>query len=187
MKSVLQLLMEISATQRISLFLIGGYALQAYGVVRQTLDVDALVCDVHAMTLDAAMSQAGYKAVARSEIFTRYRHPSMLLPDVDILYVSSDTASTIADQARECTLGEVICLVPSLPHLLSMKLHAITSNPEREARDVADIIELLRANPESIGKAELHRLCTRYASESVWERVRSSCGRHPEVSNRQDS
>ena len=55
MKAVLQLLMEISATQHIPLLLIGGHALQAYGVTRQTLDVDVLVSEAHAAAMDAAL------------------------------------------------------------------------------------------------------------------------------------
>jgi hypothetical protein len=77
MKSVLQLLMEISATTHIPVLLIGGHALQAYGVTRQTLDVDVLVSEAHATAMDAALHHVGYSQVARSEIFARYRHPSI--------------------------------------------------------------------------------------------------------------
>lgn len=108
MKSVLQLLMQISEKGHIPLLVIGGYALQAYGVTRQTLDVDVLISEAHTTAMDAA-----------------------------------------------------------LLHLVAMKLHAIRTSPQREPRDFADIVELVRSNPGSISQDELHSLCTTYAPEGI--------------------
>jgi hypothetical protein len=51
-----------------------------------------------------------------------------------------------------------------------MKLHAIRSNPQREPRDFADIVELVRANPGHLGQDELHALCAKYGPEGMWEK-----------------
>lgn len=174
MESVLQLLAEISANTHIPILLIGGHALQAYGVTRQTLDVDVLIAEADAETMDAALRRVGYSQVARSEIFARYRHPSMVLADVDVLYVDSETASKMLQQATPYAVGETRCLVPALSHLLGMKLHAIRTNPRREARDFADIVELIRSNPEGISKDEVHSLCTKYAPEGLWEKLEAA-------------
>ncbi len=80
MKSVLQLLIEISTTIHTPDLLIGGHALQAYGVTRQTLGVDVLAPEAHATAMDAALQHLGYSQVARSEILARYRHPSIPTP-----------------------------------------------------------------------------------------------------------
>jgi Uncharacterised nucleotidyltransferase len=174
MKSVLQMLMEISAEHQIPVLVIGGHALQAYGVTRQTLDVDVLVSEAQAMAMDAALHHVGYSQVARSEIFARYRHPSMVLADVDILYVDNETARKMSQQAQQSAVAETSCPVPALPHLLGMKLHAIRTNPQREARDFADIVELVRSNPGSISKDELHHLCATYAPEGIWEKLEAA-------------
>jgi hypothetical protein len=173
-KSVLQLLMQISEKSHIPLLVIGGYALQAYGVTRQTLDVDVLISETNAREMDAALLHVGYSQVARSEIFARYRHPSIVLADVDILYVDSETARKMSQQAKPCTMAETSCLVPALSHLVAMKLHAMRTNPQREPRDFADIVELVRANAGSPGKEDLHRLCTTYAPEGIWGKLEAA-------------
>jgi hypothetical protein len=172
--NALYLLKQISETQGIPVLLIGAYALQAYGVIRQTLDVDVLISEADVSAADAGLRRAGYTEVVRSEIFTRYRHSSTELADVDVLYVDSETAKRMVGEAREYSLAETTCLVPTLPHLLALKLHAIRSDPRRESRDFADIIELVRANPEGIGKDELNGLCVRYGPKGIWEKVKGA-------------
>jgi len=169
--SVLHLLKELSVKSGIPVVLIGAYALQAYGVIRQTLDVDVLISEADALKMDAGLRRAGYTELVRSEIFARYRHLSTELADVDVLYVDSETAKRMVGEAREYPLAETTCLIPALSHLLALKLHAIRSNPQREPRDFADIIELVRANPRDISKDELHGLCVRYGPGGIWEKL----------------
>ena len=171
MQSALRLLAAISEETRIPILLIGGYALQAYGVARQTVDVDVLVADAHAGGVETALQRAGYAPVARSEIFARYRHPSMIPADVDVLFVDGDTATRMSGQAMRWVVGETTCLVPALPHLVAMKLHAIRSNPQRGPRDFADIVELVRANPGRFSQDELRVLCVKYGPEGAWEKL----------------
>lgn len=177
--SVLHLLKQISAKSGIPVLLIGAYALQAYGVIRQTLDVDVLISEADAPEVDAGLRCAGYIEVARSEIFARYRHSSVELADVDVLYVDSETAGRMAREASEYPMAETTCLVPALSHLLALKLHAIRSNPRRESRDLADIIELVRANPRDISKDELHGLCMRYGPGGIWEKLEGALWNTP--------
>ena len=172
MKSVMGLLMEISEKAHFPILLIGGYALQAYGVSRQTMDVDVLVSEAHAEAVDTALQRAGYSQLVRSEIFVRYRHPSMAVEDVDVLYVNDDTAKRMSERAMPWVSGEATYLVPALSHLVAMKLHAIRSNPQREPRDFADIVELVRANPGHLGQDELHALCAKYGPAGVWEKFK---------------
>ena len=171
MQSVLRLLAEISEKTHLPILLIGGYALQAYGVSRQTMDVDVLVADADAGPMGAALQRAGYAQAVRSEIFARYRHPSIALADVDVLFVDGDTATRMSGQATRWVVGETTCLVPALRHLVAMKLHAVRSNPQREPRDFADIVELVRANPGSFSQDELRGLCVKYGPEGAWEKL----------------
>jgi hypothetical protein len=48
-----------------------------------------------------------------------------------------------------------------------MKLHAIRTNPQRELRDFADIVELVRSNLGSISRDELQHLYTTYAPQGI--------------------
>lgn len=171
MQSVLRLLAAISEETHIPILLIGGYALQAYGVSRQTVDVDVLVSEAYAGGVDTALQRAGYAQVARSEIFARYRHPSIVLADVDVLVVDDDTAKRMCERAAQYVTGETTYLVPALPHLIAMKLHTIRSNPQREPRDFSDIVELVRANLGRLSEGELRGLCAKYGPEGMEEKL----------------
>lgn len=174
MQGVLIQLTKIAAERRIPMLLIGGHALQAYGVTRQTLDVDVLIAEAHAAAMEEALLQVGYTVQARSEIFARHRHASPLLPDVDVLFVDDRTAERMSRQATERLMGGAACRVPALPHLLALKLHAIRNNPPREPRDFADIVELLRANPGAISPDALRALCAQYGPEGIWEKLEAA-------------
>lgn len=137
MLTILQLLAEVSEKTRVPILLIGGQALQAYGVVRQTLDVDVLIAEGDAGVLDEALRQAGYGVVVRSEIFARYRHPSAILADVDVLYVDGRTAEKLQQQATAHRMGGAPCRVPVLSHLVALKLHVIRYNPSRRRAGAA--------------------------------------------------
>jgi hypothetical protein len=179
MQSALRLLAEISEESHLPILLIGGHALQAYGVSRQTMDVDLLVAEADASAVGAAMQRAGYAQVVRSEIFARYRHPSVVMADVDVLFVDGDTAKRMSERAMQFVSGEATHLVPALSHLVAMKLHAIRSNPQREPRDFADIFELVRANTGGLGRDELHGLCVKYGPEGVWEKLEAVLWKTP--------
>jgi hypothetical protein len=174
MRTVVQLLAEISEAAGLSMLFIGGRALQAYGVIRQTLDVDVLISERQAKPLGEALRRIGYAEVVRSEIFARYRHASPDLADVDVLYLDADTADKMSRQAQACVLDGTPCRVPDLSHLVALKLHAIRQNPAREPRDFADIVELLRANPERIGRDDLRRLCAKYGPEGLGQKLEES-------------
>jgi hypothetical protein len=161
-------------TRQAQALLIGGHALQAYGVTRQTLDIDMLVSEGRAEAARAILEQHGYGVMARSPIFARHRHPSPTLPDVDILYVDEETATKMLRHPRELSLAGTVCLVPTLSHLLALKLHAIRNNAAREPRDFADIVELLRANPGECESDELRRLCTTYGPAGLWDKLEAA-------------
>ncbi len=60
--------------------------------------------------------------------------------------------------------------VPSLPHLIALKLHAARQE-SREGRDVPDIVALLEANPGVVPPAVLCELCARYGTPGIAEQL----------------
>lgn len=167
MRSALEILAEGLADRRMEALLIGGFALPAYGVVRQTVDLDCLIADTDEETLLTILSEAGYVEKARATTFIRYSHSSPALTDVDVLLVDRDTFDKMRRESRPYRAGSVALRIPSLPHLVALKLHAIRNNPKRELRDLADIAELLRANPNAVSRSELRALCERYGPAGI--------------------
>ena len=149
---------------------VGGHALDVHGVTRQTLDIDCLIAAEHGDAFDAYMNEAGFLRVAKTSLFARYRHVSSRLPEVDVLFTDGATFSKLAREAVPFP-GSNALKVPSLPHLIALKLHAIRNAPEREARDLGDIVALLRANAGVLSTTELRELCTRFGPNGIETRL----------------
>ena len=91
---------------------------------------------------------------------------------MDILLVSVETFDRIFAESGAWTVGRAEFRVPSLPHLIALKLHAMRNDPAREARDLADVLALLQANPGAVSEDELARLCRRYGPTGIAEKMR---------------
>lgn len=156
------------AARRFDLLLIGGFALQAYGVVRQTLDVDCITTESDETTLQEMLVGAGFSRLARTENFARFRHN--MLGQLDVLFVDTSTFAQMRAASKSYNIGQIAFGVPALSHLIGLKLHAIKNDPMREPRDLSDIVELVRQN--SFSTEELHGLCGRFGPPGIWEKLR---------------
>jgi predicted nucleotidyltransferase len=57
----------------------------------------------------------------------------------------------------QLTVDGVDLRVPSLSHLVALKLYTVTNNAERSTKDLADIAELLRANSDAVSTSGHHQ------------------------------
>ena len=62
--------------------------------------------------------------------------------------------------------------VPSLNHLIALKLHALKNNlPHRELRDLRDIIELVKQHKIDVKTESFRNLCQKYGTEEVYKKI----------------
>jgi predicted nucleotidyltransferase len=174
MKSAPEIIVEGLERRGIDVLLVGGMALPAYGVVRQTLDIDCLIAEEHASALGEVLKGAGYSEQARSDNFIRYTGPEDEQFDVDVLLVDTETMSELVSESRAFDLGPATMRVPSLRHLVMLKLHAIKNEPKRELRDLSDVVEMLRFQPDSISTEELAEICARYGPPGILDRLKDA-------------
>jgi len=153
--------------------LIGGLALQQYAVVRQTLDVDCLICDADSDKIVELFEKEGFTVTAETESFVRLHHESVHMMDLDLLLVDAETLSEMLAESAPAPVGSRGFRMPCLAHLIALKLHAIRSDPKRELRDLSDIVELLRANPDVVSAEELERLTKGYGPDGALEKIRT--------------
>ena len=173
MKTVLEMIWEGMEARNVAVLLIGGHALPAFDVARQTVDVDCLMVDSDSRVLHAILTEAGYKEIERTENFVRYSHSSVYLMDVDVMLVDRDTFEKMLQRSFVYKIGAVSMRIPCLIHLIALKLHAIKNNPKRELRDLSDIVELLRNNQGEISKEELKATCVRYGPKGIYAKLES--------------
>lgn len=151
--------------------LVGGLALEAHGYGRQTYDVDCLMAIEALAAFEKAILAAGYTPAPSGENFRRYLPPTVYHAPVDVLLVDGATFDQMLKDSRPWQSGVAALRVPSLPHLIALKLHAMRNNPSREARDLGDVAELLVANPGVITEEELAALCATYGPPGIRDRL----------------
>ncbi len=63
-------------------------------------------------------------------------------------------------------------IVPSLNHLIALKLHFIRYNPKiRLSRDLPEIVNLIRINKVNIDDKKFKELCLKYGTEEIYRRI----------------
>ncbi|MCG3150522.1 MAG: hypothetical protein PCFJNLEI_04008 [Verrucomicrobiae bacterium] len=170
MSLILDKLAQVLNPVKPEALLIGGQALRTYGVIRQTLDVDCLAATDGAAKLEQALLAAGYTALSRSDTVVCYRHPSPILLDVDVVIVNPETFNKLQRDSRQWHAEQPVWRVPSLAHLIALKLHAIKNAPER-GRDLPDIISLLRQNPNDLTRTKVQELCQQFGPPDVFSEL----------------
>ncbi len=151
--------------------MIGGFALPVYGLARQTNDVDCLVTQTDEPGLAGILADLGCEAIQRTSAFVRYRHPDLVLMDVDIMLVDRETFEKMYQKSGVHQVGETEWRIPSVAHLIALKLHAIKNHPQREPKDLADIVALLTENTGIVTGEELRQLCERYGPAGMYRKL----------------
>jgi hypothetical protein len=92
--------------------------------------------------------------------------------DVDFMFVDQETLAKIRRESREVEIAKQKFLVPSLEHLIALKLHSIKYNPKlRLTRDLPDIINLIRVNGFDYNDEGFKALCLKFGTEDIYHQI----------------
>ncbi len=162
----------------VSCVVVGGFAVNYYGAVRQTEDIDFLISEKDADTVSAILESAGYQKENSSPIALHFCNLAVSMR-VDFLLVDQNSFDGIFAEAQLFTRGDISFYVASLEHVIALKLHAIRNNPDvREYTDLPDIINLIKVNHLDIRTESFKKMCHRYGSADLYARILKVIGDH---------
>ncbi len=171
-RSAFHLIAELTQKEGISCVLIGGFAVNHYKVTRQTADIDFLITKEDFDKIWKFIRQAGYEKGLEQENFTQLKSTRLALMDVDFMFVDEETLQKIKNEGEELKIAGQKFIVPSLLHLIALKLHSIKYNPKlRLMRDFPDIINLMRMNAVNIKEKKFKELCLKYGDEDIYRKI----------------
>lgn len=148
--------------------LIGGFAVNYHGVVRQTQDVDFLMVEKDYDKVQPLFERVGCRQVIRNNLFARLENKKMLPMELDMVFVNQETFEGIIEEAETTEIGGRKFKVASLDHLLALKLHAMKQNLRRRGfRDITDVLDLAEKNRIDIKGKKFEELCLKYAGKEV--------------------
>jgi hypothetical protein len=170
--SIFHLVTDVFAKRNVISVLIGGFAINYYKVTRQTADIDFLITKDDFERILSLLEDKGYKLDYTQEVFARLIGEKAYLIDIDFMFVDKETLDKIVNAGRQINIAGQKLIVPSLNHLIALKLHAIKYNPKiREYKDLSDIIELIKANKLNVKNEEFKNLCLRYGTGELYHKI----------------
>ncbi|MFO8053243.1 MAG: hypothetical protein R6U54_04740 [Candidatus Omnitrophota bacterium] len=169
--SIFHLISSVASEKSANIVLIGGFAVNYYGVSRQTIDVDFLTTNEDFKKIVGLIEKEGYKKDCSQDIFVRLRTDTDYLLDLDFMFVDKETLSKIIKEGKEIDVARQKFIIPSLMHLIALKLHSIKNNPERIAKDLMDIIEMVKINKIDVISKDFKDLCLEYGTESLYNDI----------------
>ncbi len=171
-RSIFHLISDLTDTQGVSCVLIGGFAINHYRVTRQTADVDFLITKEDFDKIVVMLEKAGYKKTLLQENFIQLQSSRLSLLDVDFMFVDQKTLTKIMNEGEQLKIVGQTFTVPSLDHLIALKLHSIKYNSKiRLTKDLPDIINLVRINEVNIKEKKFKELCLKYGTADIYDKI----------------
>lgn len=156
----------------VSVVLIGGFAVNHYKVTRQTIDIDFLCTKEDFNKIKGLLDSEGYKTYREEENFIQLENKGSGLMDIDFMFVDKGTLDKIEESGRKVEIAGQSFVIPSLFHLIALKLHSIKSNPKREITDFPDIIRLIVNNSIDVNDYDFKNLCLKYGTSELYEKIK---------------
>lgn len=174
-RSVFHLISDFTHEQGASCVLIGGFAINHYRVTRQTADVDFLITKEDFNKIVGLLENAGYKKTLLQENFVQLQSNRLSLLDVDFMFVDQDTLEKIISEGQKLKIVGQTFMVPSLYHLIALKLHSIKHNSKiRLTKDFPDIINLIRINKIDVEDKKFKDVCLKYGTKELYDKIREA-------------
>lgn len=171
-RSVFHLISDLTKQEKIPCVLIGGFAINHYRVSRSTGDIDFLITKEDFERMAHLLEKAGYKRLALQENFAQLESSKVSLLDVDFVFVDKDTLDRVSKEGQAMTIAGQTFTVPSLLHLIALKLHAIKNDPKnRLIKDFPDIINLIKINEIDFRNEEFKTLCHKYSNQEIYDKI----------------
>ncbi|MCB0339838.1 MAG: hypothetical protein KDD53_09550 [Bdellovibrionales bacterium] len=153
---------------------IGGHAINAYGISRQTGDIDLLIQKSQKDKWVELLSRLNYKLGQNDDKFARFRHDQIGAWPIDLMLVDNDTFSKFLTDSSWNTIGVAKVRLVSARHLALLKIHALKHYQEhRYVKDYTDLISLLRTGLTGISDLDLRAFCERYAGLKLYDKIKA--------------
>ena len=167
---------KASKRSHVPCVLIGGFAINFYKVTRNTVDIDFLITKDDFEKIKGALIDAGYSEEFATDVTIRFSSKKDAL-DIDFMIVDTRTRAKIIEDGKTTEVVGEKLIIPSIYHLIALKLHAIkNSQKNRMWKDLPDIIRLIQMNKIDYKKKSFKDLCLKYGNSEIYRTITKSCG-----------
>ena len=161
--------------RKLRYLVIGGLAVNFYGFSRETSDLDFFISQNDRLEWMNLLGKFGYKDFHDGGSFIQYQAPDKNAWPVDFMLVQEKTFAPILEVCVDADFFGVKTRVPSLEHLIALKLHALkNTRMQRFLKDFLDVENLIRINRLDIKSKTIRDLFDKYGTTDLYEKISRS-------------
>jgi hypothetical protein len=166
---------EEAARRKLRFLVIGGLAVNHYGYSRDTGDLDFFVSQNDRVTWMELLKYFGYASHNDGGYFIQYNPPAQNAWPVDLMLVQEKTFTPILSAGQPAEFFGVKTIVPSLEHLIALKLHALkNTRMTRFLKDFLDVEYLIRLNRLDVKSKSICELFEKYGTPDLYDKISRS-------------
>lgn len=166
-----------AAKANLPFIVIGGHAVNALGISRETADFDILVSREDETGWRSLLGSLGYTVRFDGGNFLQMNPPSGSTWPVDLMLVNGDTFTKLWASVTDGELLGLRFKIPAPEHLIALKLHALRQDkPHRALKDFLDVVAIVQTCCLDLESSTLREIFSRYGTDELYERVRKAVG-----------
>ena len=171
---IFHLIAGLRDKEHICCILIGGFAVNFHKYSRHTMDVDFLITKEDFQKIRGPLESAGYKSYRDNENFVQLKDGQGIHMDIDFMFVDQETVLGIKEEGKTVKFVGEEFTVPSLQHLIALKLHAMKCNKGRLTIDLVDIINLIKLNEVDFKSKDFEALCLKFGTQEIYNKIKEA-------------
>lgn len=162
-------------SRKLRFVVIGGLAVNLHGYSRDTADLDLLISRDERSSWLTVFGELFYGIFRDEDAFLQLSPPLKGAWPVDLMLVSEATFAPMHKAGIEVEMYGERVLIPTLEHLLALKLHALRHGPaERHDKDYLDVKNLVRINRIDLGSERIRQLFEKHGTMELYEQISGS-------------
>jgi hypothetical protein len=163
---------EKAAQRKLRFLVIGGLAVNRYGFSRETGDLDFLISQNERVPWMQLLADFGYADFEDRAVFIQYAAPADNAWPVDLMLVKEQTFVPMFAANCDADFYGIKTKVPSLEHLLALKLHSLkNAGAQRFLKDFMDVENLIYINQLDIKSPQIRDLFEKYGNLDLHEKI----------------
>jgi len=157
--------------RHLQFLVIGGLAVNFHGYSRDTADLDLLIRQDAREQWLSLFAELGYTVYRDKNAFVQLSPPTEGAWPVDLMMVREPTFRPIFDHGKEVEMYGARVQIPTLEHLLALKLHALKhTNAGRFLKDFLDVENLVKVNKVDLRSNGVRQMFLKYGTMEIYEK-----------------
>jgi predicted nucleotidyltransferase len=173
---LLQQIVTETQNRGLDFLVIGGHAVNFYGYSRDTADLDLLIRQDARAAWTEMFSRLAFVIDRDAGIFIQFAPPTQAEWPVDLMLVREPTFVGMLAASRQVEMYGARLRIPSLEHLIALKLHALQhTRPRRFLKDFQDVEGLVRINHLDLQSEKVRQMFLKYGNLDLYEKIVRAC------------